>query len=101
MASQVSPAALDVRRRVALAVTELRTERQWTRAELARRAGVSLATVARAEGGQQIRIDTLARLRRRARCPCDAITRSAIRAGKKTQDSSLLAPCSSIRQCSP
>jgi transcriptional regulator with XRE-family HTH domain len=62
MTSTPNTAAADVRRRVALSVTELRTERHWSRAELARRAGVSPATVARAEGGQQIRINTLARL---------------------------------------
>ena len=62
LASQVSPAAFDVRRRVALAVTELRTARRWTRAELAQRARISRGTVARAESGEQIRIDTLSRL---------------------------------------
>ena len=62
MNSRLSTVALDVRRRVALAVTELRTGRGWTRAELARRAGVAHSTVARAESARQIRIDTLSRL---------------------------------------
>jgi hypothetical protein len=37
----LQPAPADVRRRVALPVTELRQERRWTRAELARRAKIS------------------------------------------------------------
>jgi DNA-binding Xre family transcriptional regulator len=67
------PAIGDVRRRVALSATELRIARRWTRAELARRAGISPATVTRAEAGNQIRINTLSRLAAAFKVPVERL----------------------------
>jgi DNA-binding XRE family transcriptional regulator len=55
---QKSPARAEASRRPANNVQRLREDQLLTKAELARKAGVSPLTVARIEAGQECRVDT-------------------------------------------
>lgn len=56
------PTPVDVERRLARRLRDARTARGWTQAELARRSGLGLATVARLERTGQGQISSLTRL---------------------------------------
>ncbi len=55
---QKSAASVEVSRRAPNNVARLREEQLLTKAELARKAGLSPLTVARIESGQECRVDT-------------------------------------------